>query len=107
MEPTAEFEVYHDDEAVRFCVEASEYVPMKVNCWVPPWPIDTFDGVKDTDVRTGGVTVNVADAVTLPTEALIVVPPWPSPVASPVASTPAIKGAEELHCAEFVTFCVE
>jgi hypothetical protein len=42
---------------------------------VLPPPIDTFDGVKDTDVRTGGVTVNNADPVTLPMEALIVALP--------------------------------
>jgi hypothetical protein len=54
-----EFQVTDD---VRFCVEASENVPVAVNCLVLPRAMLGFTGVTVSDVSTAGVTSSVAGA---------------------------------------------
>jgi len=98
------FEENQDAELDRFAVVASEYVPVRVNCWILLVPMEMFEGVRATEVRT--VTVNVADALNVPEAAPMVATPWPAPVASPAALIGATPGAEELHWTEAVRSCV-
>ena len=68
-----------------------------------PSAIEALDGETAIDTKTGGVTVRVADELTLPAEAVMFVVPCTSPVAKPALLTPAIAGADELQLT--VRFC--
>jgi hypothetical protein len=106
-DPAPGFEEDQDAELDRFAVVASEYVPVRVNCWVRLVPMEMFDGVRVAEVRTGAVTVKVAAALNAPDTAPIVATPWPAPVASPAGLIVATPGADELHCTNEVRSCVE
>jgi hypothetical protein len=63
---TAAVEELHVAVLVRFCVLASVYVPVAVNCWVLPLAIDGFAGVTAIDTSVAAVTVNVVLPETVP-----------------------------------------
>jgi hypothetical protein len=91
---------------VRFCVELSENVPVAVNCWVAPLPIEGLEGVTAIDARVGAVTVSAVLPLMLPSVAEIVVVPTPVPVASPDALIVATDVPEDAHVTLFVRSCV-
>jgi hypothetical protein len=93
-------------EAVRSCVLLSLYVPVAVNCCVVPFAIEAVAGVTDKEVKTGGVTVNVAELLMLPEVAVILAVPLATPVARPPLLTVATETEEELQFAVLVRFCV-
>src|SRR5262245_34420732 len=68
---------------VRFWVEASENVPVAVNCWVSPLATEGLPGVTAIDCKTGSVTVITVEPVTEPNVALILEVPLATAVASP------------------------
>lgn len=73
---------------------------MAVYCSVFPAATDAVVGVTAIDVRTGGVTVSVAEPVIFPEVAVIVAVPCATPVAKPVALfTVATDVAEEVQVA--------
>jgi hypothetical protein len=63
---TAAAEELHVAVLVRFCVLASVYVPVAVNCWVLPLAIDPFAGVTAIDTSVAAVTVSVVLPETVP-----------------------------------------
>jgi hypothetical protein len=73
-----------------------------VNCCVVPALIEGFAGVTAIETRVAAVTVNVVEAVTLPTVALMLELPTPVVVARPVALMVATPGTDELHIAVLV-----
>jgi hypothetical protein len=95
----------HAAVLVRFCVLASLYVPVAVNCCLVPTAIEAFPGVTAIDTSTGAVTANVAEPVMLPSAAMRL--DWPvfTPVARPLGVIAATPGADELHAAVLVRFC--
>jgi hypothetical protein len=68
--------------------------------------IDALPGLTDNETRTGAVTANVAEPVTVPEAAVIVAVPCARLVANPPLLTVAIGVAEEDHVAVPVRFCV-
>ena len=58
------------------------------------------------DNRAAGFTVSVADPLTAPDVAVIVLLPTPVPVARPPLDIVAILGADELQATDDVRFCV-
>jgi hypothetical protein len=93
---------------VRSCVLPSLYVPVAVNCWVVPRPIEMSAGLTAMDCSTAGNTVSNAEFETIdPDPAVIVVEPVPQPLARPIASIVATVDNEEAQFTEVVTFCVE
>jgi hypothetical protein len=60
---------------VRFRVLPSLYVPVAVNCCVVPSAIEALAGLIEIDVRTAGVTVNVAEPLIVPDVAVIIALP--------------------------------
>jgi hypothetical protein len=99
-------EELHVAVLVRFCVLASVYVPVAVNCCVLPLAIDGFAGVTAIDTNVAAVTVNVVLPETVPEVAWMVVDPVPAALARPAALIVATVAAEELHVAVLVRFCV-
>jgi hypothetical protein len=98
---------FHVTIAVRFCVEPSAYVPVAVNCSVPPEGIDGFAGVTAMEDRTDDATVKVVVPEIEPWVAVIVVLlPDCTPVASPDELMLATPGDEEVHETAPVKFCV-
>src|ERR1700687_4306651 len=85
---------------VRFCVLASLYVPVAVNCCAVPGATDGFAGVNAIET-SAGFTVRLVDPVTLPIFALIVVVPAAAAVTIPPAATVAAP-LDELHAAVLV-----
>ena len=70
---------------VRFCVVASEYIPVAINCCVVPLAILGLTGVTPMDDRVAAVTVNVVLPEISPDVAVIVMgPPTVNAVASPL-----------------------
>ena len=51
---------------LRFCVVPSVYVPVAVNCCVPPLAIDGFADVTAIDTSVAAVTVSVVLPETVP-----------------------------------------
>ena len=49
---------------VRFCVELSEYVPIAVNCWVPPLGTVGLAGETAIDRKTAALTVSTVEPAT-------------------------------------------
>lgn len=71
-----------------------------------PLAIDADEGVIDSEVNTGAMTVNVADPLRVPDVAVIVAVPCATPVARPPLPTVAIDAADDVHAAVLVRFCV-
>jgi hypothetical protein len=93
-------------ELVRSCVVPLLYVPVAVNCCVPPWVTVMSEGLSASETSVAGVTVKVADPVMEDELAVIVAEPAATPVAKPVPAIVAIVGAEEVQRAEAVRSCV-
>jgi hypothetical protein len=68
---------------VRSCVELSEYMPMAMNCTVPPAATLELAGVTMIISRIAGVTVSTVVPVTPSSVARIVDVPLATPVATP------------------------
>jgi len=68
-------------------VDASLYVPVAVNCWVPATAIEGDTGVTAMETSVGAVTVNVTGGVltSVPSVAVITEVPAVTPVARPLA----------------------
>jgi len=66
MVATVVFDEVHVTELVRFCVLASENVPVAVNCCVAPAAIDGFAGVTAIEVSVAAVTLKTVEPVTAP-----------------------------------------
>lgn len=60
---------------VNSCVLLSLNVPVAVNCCVVPFAIAALPGLRASEVRTGGVTVNAAEPLIVPEVAAIVAVP--------------------------------
>jgi hypothetical protein len=103
---TVAAEELHVAVLVRFCVLASVYVPVAVNCCVLPLAIDGLAGVTAIDTSVAAVTVSVVLPETVPEVAWMVVDPRPAAVASPAVLIVATVAAEEVHVAVLVRFCV-
>lgn len=73
----------HATSAVKSCVEASENVPMAVNCSELPTAIEGVAGVTSIDSNIASVTVNKVSEVTRPKVAVTVDVPTSSDVANP------------------------
>lgn len=84
------------------CVDASEYVPVAVNCWVPPPTVMAgLCGVTSIEDRVGS-TFSVVSPKTVPTVALMVVVPTATPVAVPALEIVAVPGSDDSHVTELV-----
>jgi hypothetical protein len=77
-----------------------------VNCSVWPAATDGAAGVTEIDVNTGAVTATLAEPVTEPEVAVIVVVPGATLVANPPLLTVAIVVADEVQVTVLVRFCV-
>jgi len=62
-------DVLHVAEAVTFCVLLSVYVPVAVNCCVPPTGMEAFAGLTAIETTVGAATVSVVEPLTDPEEA--------------------------------------
>jgi hypothetical protein len=102
---TAVFVEVQVTELVRFSVLLSLYVPVAVNCSVPPFAIDGFAGVTAIDTKIA-VTVRPVEPLIDPEVACIVVLPVFTPVARPVAPIVATAVFVEVQLTELVRFCV-
>lgn len=91
----------------RFCVVPLLYVPVAMNCWVLPAGTDAVPGVTDREVKIAGVTVKVAEALTVPELAVIVAIPCATPAANPPLLSVATAVDDELHFTVLVRSCVE
>ena len=60
----------------------------------------------DIEVKTGGVTVSVAEPLMFPDFAVMVAVPWATPAASPELLMVATDVVAELQVAVLVRFCV-
>ena len=60
---------------VRFFLVPLLYVPVAVNCWPLPAAMEAVAGVTESDVKTAGVTVNVAEPLIVPRVAVMVAVP--------------------------------
>ncbi len=91
----------HDTDVVMFAVDPSVYRPVAVNCCVPPMETDGLSGLTSMAARTTVVTVRLAEPVTAPEVAVMIVVPLPMLVANPllpdVLLTVATPGTEELQ----------
>jgi hypothetical protein len=104
---TVGVEEFHVAVAFTFCVLPSEYVPVAVNCCVPPTAMDALAGVTAMLIRLGApVTVNSAVPVMEPEVAVIVDAPTAAPVANPPVVIIAVVVVPELHVTLEVIFCV-
>jgi hypothetical protein len=93
--------------AVRFCVELSLYVPVAVNCCVPPAATEGFTGVTAIDTSVAAVTVSVVLPEMAPLVAEIVVLPAFSADAKPALLIVAVVVLDDAHVTLAVRFCVE
>ena len=80
------------------------YVPVALNCWVSPGPIDGLAGVTAIEVKVAAVTVNVVDPVIDPDVAVMVVVPAATLEARPELLMLATLVAEEFQVTELVMF---
>src|ERR1700693_5028212 len=75
--------------------------------WLPlPKGRDSVDGIMFTETGTAGITVRFAVPVTVPEVALIVAVPSTLASAAPPTLTGTVAGADEIHVADCVRFCV-
>jgi hypothetical protein len=88
---------------VMSCVLLSLYVPVALKAWVVPGAIAgaAGDTAMDTNVA---VTVNVADPVTFPEVAVMVVVPWALAVTNPPLEIVATVMSDEVQVAVLVKF---
>jgi len=91
---------------VRSCLLPSLYVPVAANCWLVPLAIDALPGLTDNDTRTGTVTANVTEPVTVPEVAVIVADPGSTLLAYPAAPIVATAGTDDAQVADCVKSCV-
>jgi hypothetical protein len=91
-----------------------EYVPVAVNCTVPPAATAVEPGVSAMDWSTGARQVTLAEPLVIPVAvalvAMIVADPWPVAFGLQLtrpADTVATLGALELQVADAVRFCIE
>jgi len=84
----------------------SLYVPVALNCCVPPREIEGAPGVTEIEVSTGAVTVKVADPLIGPKVAAIVAVPWAALVARPPLPIVAMFVADEDHVTVPVSVCL-
>ena len=81
-----------------------------MNCWVVPREIDGLAGVTAIETRAAAPTVSVAEPLTEPRVAVMVVCPEPALVASPFVPAEllmvATAAAVELQVTVVVMFCV-
>ena len=99
---------FHVTVLVMFAVEASLYVPVAVNCWLPPAATDGFAGVTAIDCSVAAVTVSTsAGDVTPLSAAVMLLVPTPAPVARPPAVIVAVVVVAEFHVTVLVMFAVE
>jgi hypothetical protein len=106
MVATDEVEELQVTELVRFCGLPLLYVPVAVNCSVPPAEIDGFTGVTVIETRPVAETLRDAVPLILPDVAVMVALPLATPVARPEEFTVAMLVAEELQLADAVKSCV-
>src|SRR5271165_257180 len=89
----------HVTLAVRFCVELSLYVPVAVNCCVPPAATDGFTGVTAIDTSVAAVTANAFTSVSTSEPVLTVTLLAPS-AAFPAMFTTAVALVAEFTVSE-------
>jgi hypothetical protein len=106
MVAAAGFDELQVAELVRLPVVPFEYVPVAVNCCMPPTGTDGLEGVTVIETKVGVDTVSAADPATAPEVAVIVDVPAPTPVANPAELMVATLVSEEVQTAEFVRFAV-
>jgi len=91
---------------LRFCVVPLLKVPVAVNCCEIPAATDAVAGVTAIDVNTAAVTAKVAEPMTVPDLAVIVVDPCDAAVAKPAVLTVATEVFDELQVAVLIRFCL-
>jgi len=110
MRATSVLVEFHLTEAVRFCVEPSEKMPVAVNCSVVPSAMLGLVGVTSRVLSVAAVTAKVVDPDIAPDAAAMVVEPvstaMTEPADSAVLLTVATLVLDELHVTEAVRFCV-
>jgi hypothetical protein len=77
-----------------------------MNCCVVPRAVETVEGPIAIDTNVGTVTVKMADPLTEPEVAPILVVPCPRLVARPALLIVAVPIADDVHVTEGVKFCV-
>lgn len=77
-----------------------------MNCWVLPTSSDGLLGLTTMPVKTAAVTVRIAELLTDPNDAVIVLWPGANPVASPLELIAATEDVREPQVTEAVRFCV-
>ena len=82
-------------------------MPVAVNCSEVPFAIDKLGAVTAIETSVADVTVKVADPLTAPETALILLVPVPTAVTIPPAVMVATPALCELQVTELVMFCVE
>jgi hypothetical protein len=97
----------HVTVVLRFCVLLSVYLPVAVNCSVPVVLMVGFAGVTAIETNVAAVTVKVADPLTAPETAFILLVPTPAAATIPPEVTVATLVVCELQVTEPVIFCVE
>ena len=85
MLATAGVADFQFEMAVMFAVVPLEYVPIAINCCMPPMATEGFTGVTAMDNSVPFVTVNTAEPALPPKLALIAAVPVATPAATPVA----------------------
>jgi hypothetical protein len=91
---------------VRVPVVPLLYVPIALNCCFSPAGTDGDAGVTAIEASTAAVTLSVAEPWMVPNVAVTVAVPFATLVANPPLLTVAIAGADEVHVAVLVKFCV-
>jgi hypothetical protein len=105
--PVVDVPEAHVTLPVRFCVELSLYVPVAVNCCVPPAVTVGFAGVTAMDTSVAAVTVSVVLPTIPPLVAEIELVPAFSADARPPLLIVAVAVVPEAHVTLPVRFCVE
>jgi len=82
-------------------------VPVAVNCSEVPLAIERLGAVTAIETSVAAVTVKVADPLTAPETALMLLVPVPTAVTIPPEVTVATLVVCELQVTELVIFCVE
>ena len=82
-------------------------MPVAVNCSEVPLAIERLGAVTAIETSVAAVTVKVADPLTAPETALMLLVPVPTAVTIPPEVTVATLVVCELQVTELVIFCVE
>ncbi len=100
----------HVTESVTVAVLRLEYVPMAVNCCVPPTAMEAVVGETVMLTNTAGVTVSTAVPEMSPEVAVMVVAPVATPVARPwepeALETVAAEVTDDDHVTDVVRSAV-